>query len=96
MPKKYTVTLTAEECRRLEQMVRSGRTRARPPAHARALLKANCGARREGLTDERISEAVMVGRATIEPDSQELVGTLGRPAVPASLHKEIRQLELQR
>ncbi len=66
MPKKYKVTLTAEERQSLEQMVRAGRTPARTLTRARVLLKADCGEGREGWTDQRISEAVDVGRATVE------------------------------
>ena len=73
MPKKYKVTLTAEERRSLEQMVRAGRTPARTLTRARVLLKADCADGREGWTDERISEAVDVGRATVERIRQRFV-----------------------
>lgn len=73
MPKKYKVTLTSEERQRLEQMVRTGRTPARTLTRARVLLKADCCAGRAGWTDEQISEALDVGRATVERVRQRFV-----------------------
>lgn len=73
MPKKYKVTLTEEERQRLQQMIRSGRAPARTLTRARVLLKADCGEGRAGWTDQQISEAVEVGRATIERIRQRFV-----------------------
>ena len=73
MPKKYKVTLTSEERQRLQQMVRSGQTPARTLTRARVLLKADCGEGRAGSTDQQISEAVEVGRATVERIRQRFV-----------------------
>lgn len=62
MPKKkYLVTLMEAEREQLEQLLRSGTTATRKLTRARILLKAA-----EGWTDERIAEALAVGRATVE------------------------------
>lgn len=62
MPKKkYIVKLTPEERDQLEKMLSSGTERARKLTRARILLKAD-----QGWTDEAISEALDVGRATVE------------------------------
>ena len=73
MPKKYKVTLTEQERQGLQQMIRSGRAPARTLIRARVLLKADCGEGRMGWTDQQISEAVEVGRATIERIRQRFV-----------------------
>ena len=73
MPKKYKITLTPEERQSLEQMVRAGKTPARTLTRARVLLKADCAAGRRGWTDERIVEALDVGRATVERIRQRFV-----------------------
>ncbi len=73
MPKKYKITLTSEERRSLEQMVRAGKTPARTLTRARVLLKADCGEGREGWTDEQIVEALDVGRATVARLRQRFV-----------------------
>jgi hypothetical protein len=73
LPKKYKVTLTEEERQRLQQLIRSGRTPARTLTRARVLLKADEGDGRAAWTDQQISAAVEVGRATIERIRQRLV-----------------------
>jgi transposase len=73
LPKKYKVTLTEQERQHLQQMVRAGRTPARTLTRARVLLKADCGDERSGWTDQQISEAVEVGRATVERIRQRFV-----------------------
>ena len=73
MPKKYKITLTAEERLSLEQMVRAGKTPARTLTRARVLLKADCGGGRVGWTDEQIVAALDVGRATVERIRQRFV-----------------------
>jgi transposase len=73
VPKKYKVTLTPEERQRLQQMIRAGRAPARTLTRARVLLKADCSQGRAGWTDEQISEALEVGRATIERIRQRFV-----------------------
>lgn len=62
MPKKkYIVDLTVEEREELEALISSGVDSARKLTRARILLKAD-----EGWTDKAISEALDVGRATVE------------------------------
>jgi transposase len=62
MPKKkYLVTLMEAGREQLEQLLRSGTTATRKLIRARILLKAA-----EGWTDERIAEALAVGRVTVE------------------------------
>lgn len=63
--KKYHVTLTDEERRRLEDMIGSGKARARALTHARILLKADETPGAPGWSDEDIRKALDVGLATI-------------------------------
>ena len=66
MKKHYIVTLTMEERRELEQLIRSGKHKARKITWARILLKADQGANGPAWTDEKITEALEVGRSTVE------------------------------
>lgn len=59
--KKYIVDLTEEEREKLETLISSGVASARKLTRARILLKAD-----EEWTDKAISEALDVGRATVE------------------------------
>lgn len=69
MPKKkYLVTLSEAERTELEQWLRGGTTATRKLTRARILLKAA-----EGWTDERIAEALAVGRATVERTRERFV-----------------------
>ena len=69
MPKKkYLVTLSEAEREQLEQLLRGGTTATRKLTRARILLKAA-----EGWTDERIAEALAVGRATVERTRERFV-----------------------
>ncbi len=69
MPKKkYLVTLTAEERTQLEQLLRGGKAATRKVTRARILLKAA-----DGWQDQRIAEALNVGRATVERTRQRFV-----------------------
>jgi transposase len=69
MPKKkYLVTLSEAERTELEQLLRGGTTATRKLTRARILLKAA-----EGWTDERIAEALAVGRATVERTRERFV-----------------------
>jgi len=63
--KKYHVTLTDEERRRLQDMIGSGKTRARALTHARILLKADESQGAPGWSDEDIRKALDVGLATL-------------------------------
>ncbi len=65
MNKKYRVTLTAEECQRLEALVSQGKAAARKITHARILLKANASEGGPAWTDEQIRDALDVGLLTI-------------------------------
>ena len=69
MPKKkYLVTLTDEERTQLEQLLRGGKAATRKVTRARILLKAS-----DGWQDQRIAEALNVGRATVERTHQRFV-----------------------
>jgi transposase len=62
---KYIVRLTAGDCRRLEQMARSGKHPARVLAHARILLKADAARGAPGWDDAAIAEALDCGTRTV-------------------------------
>jgi len=69
MPKKkYLVTLTDEERAHLEQLLRGGKAATRKVTRARILLKAA-----DGWADQRIAEALHIGRATVERTRQRFV-----------------------
>jgi len=69
MPKKkYLVTLTGEERAQLEQLLRGGKAVTRKVTRARILLKAA-----DGWHDQRIAEALSIGRATVERTRQRFV-----------------------
>jgi transposase len=71
--KKYKVTLTAEERQHLSALIATGKAAARKLAHARVLLHADAAPGGLAWTDERIAEAVAVGRATVERIRQRFV-----------------------
>jgi len=71
MNKKYIVRLTDEERGRLAALVSKGRAAARKLTHARVLLKADADG--PAWTDERIAEALDVGRRTVENIRRRLV-----------------------
>jgi len=64
--KKYIVKLSEDERKALQQLIAQGEGAARQLSHARVLLKADSGEGGPGWTDEQISAAVEVGRATVE------------------------------
>ena len=69
MPKKkYLVTLTDDERTELEQLLRGGKVATRKATRARILLKAS-----DGWADQRIAEALDIGRATVERTRQRFV-----------------------
>jgi len=69
MPKKkYLVTLTDEERAQLQQLLRGGKAATRKVTRARILLKAS-----DGWPDQRIAEALNIGRATVERTRQRFV-----------------------
>jgi transposase len=66
MPKKkYLVTLTDAERTQLEHLLRGGHAATRKLTRARILLKAA-----DGWHDQRIAEALNIGRATVERTRQ--------------------------
>jgi len=71
--KKYKVTLTAEERQQLSALITAGKAAARKLAHARVLLHADAASGGPAWADERIAEAVAVGRATVERIRQRFV-----------------------
>jgi transposase len=70
---KYKVTLTAEERRRLHDLVRAGKAAAKKLTHARILLKADAAEGGPAWPDERIAEAVEVSTDTIGRVRQRFV-----------------------
>lgn len=64
----YRVRLSDAEREHLEQLLRGGTTATRQLTHGRILLKAA-----EGWPDERITEALTVGRATVERTRRRFV-----------------------
>ena len=64
MPKKYRITLTSEEQKMRESVLKRGRVSALKQRHTRILLKADEVS--SGATDEQIAQAVGVGTATVE------------------------------
>jgi transposase len=91
MPKKkYLVTLDDAEREQLEQLLHSGTHATRKVTRARILLKAA-----EGWEDSAISDALSVGRATVERLRQRFVveglGALAerpRPGLPPKLNEK--------
>jgi len=73
MKKKYIVTLMDEERQMLQEMLSRGKVAARKLMHARILLKADAAAGGTGWNDERIAEALEVGRAIVERVRKEFV-----------------------
>ena len=70
---KYKVTLTDEERRELEVMISAGKAAARRLCRARILLKADASPGAPGWEDGRISDALEVGRATVERVRKQFV-----------------------
>jgi hypothetical protein len=64
--KKYIVQLDPQQRQMLESMLSGGKEAARSQTHARILLKADQGVQGPGWTDERIAEALEVGRTMVE------------------------------
>lgn len=68
MAKKYIVELTDEERAHLLALTKKGNLRARKLKRAHILLLAD-----EGKTDEKIAEALHVGKSTVERTRKKLV-----------------------
>ena len=73
MAKRYIVSLSNEERKRLEAFVRTGRHGARQINHARILLKADTNQNNGGYRDTQIQEALDVSVRTIERVRQRFV-----------------------
>lgn len=74
MPKKiYVVTLSVEERSYLRSLISKGKVSAHKRLHAQILLKADSGSHGESWTDEKISRAYDVSRATVERVRQRCV-----------------------
>ena len=65
MPKKYRVTLTADEREQLTAMVAKGKAAARALTHARILLKTDEAEDGPAWTDAAVCEALDVGLCTV-------------------------------
>ena len=87
MKKKYIVRLTPEERDELEKLVSAGEARARKLMHAHILLEADADG--PNWTDDQISEALSVGRATIERVRKAFV----EEGLPGSAQSETAQQE---
>ena len=73
MPKKYCVTLTAEERQEVERLLSRGKADVRCLKHAQILLKADEADGGPGWSDARIADAFDAGVATIERLRQRFV-----------------------
>ena len=73
MPKKYRVTLTAEEREELDRLLSRGKADVRCLKHAQMLLKADEAEGGPGWSDERVADAFDAGVATIERLRQRFV-----------------------
>jgi transposase len=71
--KKYIVRLTDGERCMLDQLVTTGKAAARTLAHARILLKADCGPAGPAWPDEMICTALDISRPTVERVRRSLV-----------------------
>ena len=65
-PKRYVVTLTADERRQLEALTRAGKRSARAVNRARILLLCDQGDGGPGWEDRRVAEALGCGHRTAE------------------------------
>jgi transposase len=65
MPKKYRVTLTAEERQQLSELVSKGKAAARALTHARILLKTDEAEGGPAWTDDAVCAALDVGLCTV-------------------------------
>src|SRR3954467_13269000 len=73
MPKKYRVTLTAEEREELDRLLSRGKADVRCLKHAQMLLKADEAEGGPGWSDAGIADAFDAGRPTLERLRQRFV-----------------------
>lgn len=84
MNKKYRVVLTSEQRQTLESLIRTGSAPAQTQAHARILLKADCGGDGAAWGDAAIAQACDVSIPTVERVRRAFV-TKG---LDAALHRK--------
>jgi Homeodomain-like domain len=91
MPKKqYHVVLTKEQRDMLQELISSGKTRARTQTHARILLKADSGEAGPAWRDADIAEAVEVSVATVGKVRQCFFQAGGgQEGLEAALHRRM-------
>ena len=97
MPKKYRVTLTAEEREELDRLLSRGKADVRCLKHAQMLLKADEAEGGPGWSDARIADAFDAGVATIERLRQRFVeeGLEAALRPHASTRQYVRKLDGQ-
>ena len=71
--KRYVVTLSAAERKRLEALIRTGKHSARKLLRARVLLKADASEAGEALTDSQIAVGLHTSLTTVARIRQQLV-----------------------
>ena len=90
MPKKYRVTLTAEERDQLAGMLSRGKAAARALTHARILLKTDEAEGGPAWTDDAVCQALDVGLCTVmrvrERFVEESLEAALRPKPSTQLH----------
>ena len=89
---KYKVTLTDEERMELEVLISAGKSAARKLCRARILLKADAGPGGPAWDDGRTSEALEVGRATVERVRKQFV----EQGLQAALERKKPEREYER
>jgi transposase len=73
MPKRYVVTLSADERKELEAITTAGKSSRNKVVKAFILLKADEGEAGEGWSDKRIAEAYNISVSTVEQTRERLV-----------------------
>jgi transposase len=94
MNKKYIVTLNQDERQLLEKLISNGKGAAGKLLRARILLKADASGGGPGWTDERIQEALDVGRLTICRVRQTFVEEGFEAALSRRRHRRYRPRRL--
>ena len=85
--KKYIVDLTSEEKQILEQLTSKGKAQVYKINHARILLKADINSAQGEWTDQAMSQALDISRATIERVRQRFV----EQGIEAALNRKVQQ-----
>ena len=92
MPKKYIVKLNSAERQQLRDFVQNGQGSAKALTHARILLKSDVAKGQPAWTDETISDAFDISKATVERVRQIYV----RQGLEAALKRRTRSRERAR